>query len=59
MEQAADYLGARTKNVPRIEEWLFNQGNEYMTVYVFDSGPLIDLFRHYYRDRFPLFVGSI
>lgn len=21
--------------------------------YVFDSGPLIDLFRHYYRDRFP------
>lgn len=24
-----------------------------MTVYVFDSGPLIDLFRHYYRDRFP------
>ena len=26
MEQAADYLGARTKNVPRIEEWLFNQG---------------------------------
>ena len=26
VEQAADYLGARTKNVPRIEEWLFNQG---------------------------------
>ena len=24
-----------------------------MTVYVFDSGPLIDLFRHYYRNRFP------
>ena len=24
-----------------------------MTVYVFDSGPLIDIFRHYYRDRFP------
>ena len=24
-----------------------------MTVYVFDSGPLIDLFRHYYRERFP------
>ena len=24
-----------------------------MTVYVFDSGPLIDLFRHYYRTRFP------
>ena len=26
VEQVADYLGARTKNVPRIEEWLFNQG---------------------------------
>ena len=26
VEQAADYLGARAKNVPRIEEWLFNQG---------------------------------
>lgn len=24
-----------------------------MTVYVFDSGPLIDLFSHYYRERFP------
>lgn len=24
-----------------------------MTVYVIDSGPLIDLFRHYYRKRFP------
>ena len=24
-----------------------------MTIYVFDSGPLIDLFRHYYRERFP------
>lgn len=24
-----------------------------MTVYVFDSGPLIDLFHHYYRERFP------
>lgn len=24
-----------------------------MTVYVFDSGPLIDLFRHYYPKRFP------
>ena len=24
-----------------------------MIVYVFDSGPLIDLFRHYYRERFP------
>ena len=22
-------------------------------IYVFDSGPLIDLFRHYYPDRFP------
>lgn len=22
-------------------------------IYVFDSGPLIDLFRHYYRGRFP------
>ena len=26
-----------------------------MTIYVFDSGPLIDLFRHYYRERFPSF----
>ena len=26
VEQAADYLGARAKNVHRIEEWLFNQG---------------------------------
>ena len=24
-----------------------------MTVYVLDSGPLIDIFRHYYRTRFP------
>lgn len=24
-----------------------------MTVYVFDSGPLIDLFKHYYPGRFP------
>lgn len=24
-----------------------------MTIFVFDSGPLIDLFRHYYRARFP------
>ena len=24
-----------------------------MKVYVFDSGPLIDLFNHYYRERFP------
>lgn len=24
-----------------------------MNQYVFDSGPLIDLFRHYYPDRFP------
>lgn len=24
-----------------------------MTIYVFDAGPLIDLFKHYYRDRFP------
>ena len=24
-----------------------------MTVYVFDSGPLIDLFRHYYPQQFP------
>ena len=24
-----------------------------MTAYVFDSGPLINLFRHYYRERFP------
>lgn len=24
-----------------------------MTTYVFDSGPLIDLFKHYYRERFP------
>ena len=24
-----------------------------MTIYVFDSGPLIDMFRHYYRERFP------
>ena len=24
-----------------------------MTVYVFDSSPLIDLFHHYYRERFP------
>ena len=24
-----------------------------MTVYVFDSGLLIDIFRHYYRDQFP------
>lgn len=24
-----------------------------MTIFVFDSGPLIDLFRHYYRPRFP------
>lgn len=24
-----------------------------MTIFVFDSGPLIDLFRHYYRTRFP------
>lgn len=26
MEQAADYLDAKTKNVPQIEEWLFKQG---------------------------------
>ena len=26
-----------------------------MTVYVFDSGPLIDMFRHYYPTRFPSF----
>ncbi len=26
VEQAADYLGVGTKNVPKIEEWLFNQG---------------------------------
>ena len=26
VEQVADYLGARTKNVHRMEEWLFNQG---------------------------------
>lgn len=24
-----------------------------VTIYVFDSGPLINLFRHYYRNRFP------
>ncbi len=24
-----------------------------MTTYVFDAGPLIDLFKHYYRTRFP------
>ena len=24
-----------------------------MNVYVFDSGPLINMFRHYYRQRFP------
>lgn len=24
-----------------------------MTIYVFDAGPLIDLFKHYYRARFP------
>lgn len=24
-----------------------------MTTYVFDAGPLIDLFKHYYRARFP------
>lgn len=24
-----------------------------MTIYVFDSGPLIDIFRHYYPTRFP------
>ena len=24
-----------------------------MSVFVFDTGPLIDLFRHYYRSRFP------
>lgn len=24
-----------------------------MTVYVFDSSPLIDLFKHYYPARFP------
>lgn len=24
-----------------------------MNIYVFDSGPLIDLFRHYYPERFP------
>ena len=24
-----------------------------MTIYVFDTGAFIDLFRHYYRDRFP------
>ena len=24
-----------------------------MTIYVFDSGPLINLFRHYYTTRFP------
>lgn len=24
-----------------------------MTIYVFDSGPLIDIFRHYYPARFP------
>lgn len=29
-----------------------------MTVYVFDSGPLIDLFRHYYRERFPSLWGN-
>ena len=26
VEQAADYLDARTKNVPKMEEWLFKQG---------------------------------
>ena len=26
VEQAADYLDVRTKNIPRMEEWLFNQG---------------------------------
>ena len=26
---------------------------DYVTIYVFDSGPLIDMFRHYYRERFP------
>ena len=24
-----------------------------MTIYVFDSGPLINLFRYYFRERFP------
>ena len=28
-------------------------GGGRVTIYVFDSGPLIDLFRHYYRERFP------
>ncbi len=28
-------------------------GGDDVIVYVFDSGPLIDLFRHYYRERFP------
>ena len=28
-------------------------GGGHVTIYVFDSGPLIDLFRHYYRERFP------
>lgn len=28
-------------------------GGGHLTVYVFDSGPLIDLFHHYYRERFP------
>ena len=26
---------------------------DYVTIYVFDSGPLIDMFRYYYRERFP------
>ena len=26
VEQAADYLDAKTKNVPKIEEWLFQRG---------------------------------
>ena len=28
-------------------------GGGHLTIYVFDSGPLIDLFSHYYRERFP------
>ncbi len=26
-----------------------------MTIYVFDTSPLVDIFRHYYRERFPTF----
>jgi len=27
VEQAAEYLGAKTRNVPKMEEWLFRQGS--------------------------------